>query len=417
MNFFNRALLLRFFVTASAYGITTAVLIIVLIFLKGRLDPQALQAVLSYIFISNIISGLQPGTATAQFLRDKQKKTSYCVTYPWIFIGSSVKAILASPFLIVLWYFTQSKGWGSLIIWTPIIAIVGFMTTDLRTVFDVNGRYAAAIWLKQGSLSIGLFIIALVMVAGFSPHYAIPLSLAARAAWLFTFTSLGRPYLKNARLSKKIIYLELNSRRWIDIASISVFSALGGSIDRLVALRYLPTTDSNGYFILYEVLSKFLIISYLLSPIVFSKRIRHDTSNFLRKYLFVILSFGIMFFIICCFFSILFSVEIFRNLGTSFNIRIVALFSAAIVVNGIVQLLIANMQGCGLTREVFYFSILSMSLATLSFFLLTSNFHLAGLIAAWLVKGILELILIFGLKIYLSLKYSKNSGSNLQIKF
>ena len=55
--------------------------------------------------------------------------------------------------------------------------------------FDANGRYASAIWLKQGSLAIGLLTLALAIASRLSMQVALAISLLVRLFWLGIFFS------------------------------------------------------------------------------------------------------------------------------------------------------------------------------------------------------------------------------------
>ena len=40
--------------------------------------------------------------------------------------------------------------------------------------------------------------------------------------------------------------------RWIDLVLTSALGAVGGSLDRIIAFRYLDVSVANGYYIIYD---------------------------------------------------------------------------------------------------------------------------------------------------------------------
>jgi len=390
-----------------SYCTTAVVFVAVFIFLKGILSPESLQDVLSYIFISGIAAGIEPGTAKMQLLRASSHVGTFRFAYPWILIGSTGKAIALSPLLFSAWYLTNHGGLSfvSILLWSPVVAAVGFMTTELRAIFDANGRYASAIWLKQGSLSIGILSLAVAIGSNLSLQVALAISLFVRLFWLTIFIVRGRGYLERKQINRERISNEMLDYRWIEFVLTSVLATVGGSLDRIVAFRYLDATEANSYFVIYELLSKFWLISYLFSPIVFAKRVRHQNqSRFVGIALLGTGGIGLVFIAVVMLIIIFwphFLEYVSNGIVPSLGICI---FAAAIVLASLSMLFNADLQGMGKTKEVATISFLGVIISAVSFYVLTFYFGLNGLYFAWLIKTTLEILMILIFVFYLRRK-------------
>ena len=396
----HRAMILTF-----AYISTATLLVVVLMYLKEILLPASLQAVLAYIFISSTAAGIEPGTAKAQYLLENSNTEELRFKFPGLFISAAGKAVLLSPILVAVWFLTNSSGLdkSSVILCAPIVLAIGFMTTEMRFVLDINGRYASAIWLKQGSLSIGLLCLAVALVSGQSLLAAIAFSLVMRLIWLMAFLAGGKQYLEAApAIHKSLLIKCMDGGHWIQLVLTSVLGAVGGSMDRIVALRYLDVSDANGYYITYEILSKFWLVSYLLAPVVFSKRARYkDHSRFVVFAAFVISGIGIVFVATVALVSTFWpQLMAYIANGVKANSG-VSLFAGAIVLNSLSMILNADLQGMGRTKAVTTITFLGMLVSGISFYALTSYAALYGLYLAWLIKGAFELALALGFILHL----------------
>ena len=279
------------------------------------------------------------------------------------------------------------------------------MSSDLRVAFDANGRYASAIWLKQGSLSIGLLTLAVAIDSGLSMQVALAISLLVRLFWLGIFVVRGGQYLERTPLKRETILSEGMDRRWIDLVLTSALGAVGGSLDRIIAFRHLDVSVANGYYIIYELLSKFWLIPYLFAPVVFAKRARNpDQSQFVRVAVAWIMGLGIVFVAAVVLMSIVLPclIEYVTNGGAP-NAR-VTLLAVAIVLTSLSMVLNADLQGMDKTRAVATISFLGVIVSSIAFYALTSYAALEGLYLAWLLKGALELAMILIFIFYLRQK-------------
>lgn len=398
----RRAVVLTF-----SYCATAVVFVTVLILLKEILPPDALQGVLGYIFISGLAAGIEPGTAKAQLLRANSHVGMFRFAFPWLLIGSAGKAILLSPLLIAAWLLTDHGvlGTDSIVMWSPAVVTLGFMTTELRTAFDVNGRYASAIWLKQGSLSIGLLSLATVMGNGLPLQAAIATSLFMRLAWLVVFLVRGRQYLERTPINRVTILSEGMDHRWIELSLTSAFAAVGGSLDRIIAFRYLNATEANGYYIIYELLSKFWLFPYIFGPVVFAKRARYqDHSRFVGVAVFSIVGLGIVFVAAVSLMNTFWPQLIgYISNGVEPSSGVI-FFAGAIVLTSLSMVLNADLQGMGQTRAVATISFLSVIVSAISFYAFISYAALYGIYLAWLIKSALELTMILAFILHLRQK-------------
>lgn len=416
-NLLRRTKELRGFLTLSStrrvsvltfsYCATAAVFVTVLVLLKRILPPDELQGVLGYIFISGLAAGIEPGTAKAQLLRADSHVGAFRFAFPWLFIGSVGKAILLSPLLIAAWLLTShgALGTSTIVMWSPAVVAIGFMTTDLRTTFDANGRYASAIWLKQGSLSLGLLSLAAAVCIGLSLQIALAISLFMRLIWLVCFIVRGGQYLEQKALNRINILSESVDRRWIDLALTSVLATVGGSLDRIIAFKYLNASDATSYYIVYELLSKFWLFSYIFGPVVFAKHARYqDQSQFVAVAAFSLTGLGIVFVTAVTLVSTYWP-QIIGYISDGIEPSLgISLFAGAIVLTSLSMVFNAYLQGMGRTRAVVTISFVSVIVSAISFYAFISYAALYGIYLAWLVKAALELAMILAFILYLRQK-------------
>lgn len=384
----------RAMVLTLSYVASTAVFVSAVIILKGELRPELLQSVLSYIFISSLSAGIEPGTAKANLLRTDAQGKVFRFAYPWLFIAGVGKAILVAPLFMAAWYLSDTGGLGtfSVMMWSPVVVAVGFMTTDLRAAFDANGRYASAIWLKQGGLSAGLISLVLTIGCGLPIQAAIAISVLIRLAWLIIFVARGTPYLEKIPLKSETFLTEGLDRRWIDLALTSTLGALGGGLDRIIAFGCLGASEANVYYITYEILSKFWLIPYLFVPIVFASRVRNKReSSTVRLAVTGITGFGIVFVGSVTLITV-FSPNLIGWVNSAaLSNEGVILFAGAIVLTSFSMVLNADLQGIDKTRAVTTIALFSLLISAVAFYTLTTYASLYGLYVAWLLKSSLEL--------------------------
>ncbi len=263
----------------GAYVAATAVMLLAVIVLRGMVAPALLRNVLGLIFLTSLSAGLEPGTIKAAALGEAGVEGADLVAY--LAVGA-MKGALASPLLAIIWRLADPTIPFSILAWTPLITIAGFWATDMRVLLDVRGRHTLAVGLKQGSLAGGVAIMGLLVALRTPLIWAVGVSTLARLALpllvaaLFRRAPRDRPVWREARRL-------LGDKRWIDLAAVSVIAAVGGSVDRVIGLRLLSPTDYGAYYLIYELLTKFWLIPFVLGPIVFARRASGEQSDSLVR--------------------------------------------------------------------------------------------------------------------------------------
>lgn len=371
-------------VVTVVYLAATGVVLGTVIAVRGLVAPAILRGFLGFVLIATLAAGLEPGTVKAAALGEAGADVAGVPAY---LVAGAVKGLAASPFLGVLWRFSDPAVTLPTLAWTPAIAVAGFCATDLRILFDLRGRYAAAIGLKQGSLAGGIALAGLLIALGTPLFWAIGAASLARLSVLGLRPpgSGGAPDLwRQARAL-------LADRRWIDLAAVSVIAAASGSTDRIFGLRYLAPAAYGGYYLVYEILSKFWLIPYVLSPILFARRAGGDASDgFIRGAWGLTAAAGSAFLAATAGLLLMAPALLARVIGVSFGWPILV-FASAVVVSSFAQLRLAELQGAGLSRRAFIATALGALVCIPLFFLSARTFGAQGLLLAWLVKAAVDL--------------------------
>lgn len=377
----------------GAYLVTALVAAAAIVILRRVISPAALRSLLGFIFIAAIAAGLEPATVKAAALRGGADDAGrdggiWAVGAPaWLGVGA-VKALAVSPLLAVLWRFADPHVSLVDLAWLPAVALAGFAATDQRVLLDIQGRHTAAIWLKQGSLAGGLAGLTALAWAGVPVFWAIGASTAGRlalVAWAAAWTRGAAP-VSLARMKAL-----LGDIRWVELAAASLVAALGGSIDRVLALRYLPAAAYPAYYLLYEVFSRFWLAPYLLTPILFARLAAGQESGaFIRRAWLATGAAGALFVAAMAGFCLAAPQALGRLVGASFGLFPVA-FAAAVAIGALTQLRIAELQGLGAARRAAVIVGLCAAFAALVFFVFVRRMGAEGLMVAWLIKSVVEL--------------------------
>ena len=372
-------------VVASAYLTTSAVVLLAVYVLRRLAPSHEAQIVLGFFFLASTISGLAPATVKAAALKGLIRPPDL---YP-LLAACAAKALLAVPVLAVVWRFADPSAPWALVFWLPLVCMAGFGATDLRALLDLRGRYAAAIWLKQGSLAGGLGLLTLLILAGVSPFWAIGISTLVRLAPLLALGwRLGRSSGEPARplWDPGLI----SDGRWLELSGASVIAAISGSTDRVLGLHFLPAAAWATYYLIYEIGSKFWFVPYLISPIVFARRVGQATSvTFIRKAWALTAGLGLVFLI---------GVAALLTLPPSLKTPVVGgtpsltifAFGTAVVLASFTQIRIAELQGAGRARLATRIIAFSAAVSSIAFFIGVAAFGAPGLLVGWLVKSLVD---------------------------
>jgi hypothetical protein len=392
---------LAFHLSARAAAVTgvylaaaVAVLLTVIV-LRGFVPPATLSGFLGFVLIGSLSAGLEPGTVKAAAIGEAGVGGATMAAY---LAAGAVKGLAASPVLALLWRFADPGASTATLAWTPALAVAGFCGTELRAVLDLRGRYALAITVKQGSLAGGVALAGLLIALGVPVSGAVGFSALARLVLLGLVANRAAGGTAQAQAGwaatgRQVVSL-LADRRWIDLAAVSVIAAAGGGADRLFGLRYLSPAAYGAYFLTYELFSKFWLVPYLLSPILFARRAAGAADDGFAGFAWgVVAILGAAFLTVTAVLVTLAPSLLREVVGVSFGLATLA-FAAAVVVNSFSQLRVAELQGEGRSRRAVLATALGAAVSIPLFMVAARAVGGGGLLLAWLVKSVLELAML-----------------------
>ncbi len=400
------ALAVRAAAVTGAYAAAAAAVLATVILLRGLIDASRFQAVLGFMFIATLCAGLEPGTVKAHALARTGEAGDAPVALPACLIAGAIKALCAAPVLALVWRLADPAVGPWALGWTPLVAVAGFWATDLRARLDLDGRHAAAIALKQGSLAGGIALMGALVALRVPLSWAIGVSTLARLAPVAALAwraPAGRDP-RGAGGAWREAWRLLGEARWAELAAASAIAAAGGSADRVFGLRYLSPAAYGGYFLVYEALSKFWLIPYVLSPILFARRAagagdgsglapRGASSDaFVRgAWAFTALA-GLAYLAGTAGALWLAPGLVRRVLGPPLGAAPLA-FAAAVVIGAFTQLRLAQIQGAGAARWAAVVVGLGAILSIALFQVAARRYGAPGLLIAWLIKSAAEFAL------------------------
>jgi|GEM_PF-1886871 len=370
----------------GVYLVAALTVLATVIWLRRAIAPEALRGFLGLVVFATLTSGLEPATAKADALRG-----GAATDLRSILAVSALKALIASPLLALVWrYGDPDLGWTALA-WTPAMTVAGFCATDARVRLDLTGRHTLAVGLKQGSLAGGLVLAGALLALGWSLPWAIGLSTLVRLTLVGVLLLVERPTggTPPAGDTRKL----WSDRRWFDMAAVSVIAAVSGSADRVFGLRFLPAAAYGAYYVAYEVISKFWLIPYVLTPILFARQASGaDNRRFSRVAWGLTALAGAAFLAALTTMALIWPSLAIPLTGAPLDGPTCA-FALAIVLGAFTQLRIAELQGQGASRRALVVSLLSAAMAMAAFYVGASRFGLTGLFLAWPLKAAFELAL------------------------
>lgn len=376
----------------GAYGIAAAATFAAVLILRHSLQGEALKSALAFIFVAGLAAGLEPGTVKAAALAERRGGAGRlaATSGPTLLAAGAAKALIAAPFLALAWRFADPGAPLTVLAVTPLAAFAGFSATDFRGLFDLEGRHALAIGLKQGSLALGVATFTTALLAG----AALPLAAAAaclmRIALMIGVARRRRPGPGLEPGAGGVLAL-LADVRWAEMAGASVLGAAGGSADRLLGLRYLAAADYAGYFLTYEVFSRFWLLPYLLSPILFARTARGlDSDRFAAGARAVTALAGAAFLLAVAAALVSLPGPVARLLGRPPSAALLA-FASGVVVSAFVQLRMPTLQGHGRVRLVLGLTAFSALTSMAIFFAFLRQMGAEGLLWAWPAKALVDL--------------------------
>ncbi len=387
----------RGLVVATAYLSTSAITLAVLFVFARHGDAALLRSVLAAQFIASLASGLEPATAKALAL-EGLGLGSLAASRSTVLKVSGLKALVASPLLAIVWRLSDPAAGWPLLACTPFVCIAGFVATDLRVLFDLEGRHAEAIWIKQGSLGGGLVVVAVLAAGGVSMPLALGVASVARIAFTLGVARTGFAGPRDA--ANMSLGAMMRDPRWMSLAGASVVAAIGGSADRVFGLRYLSADAWAGYYALYEVFSKFWFIPYVMAPIVFARAAAGRDSATVSRLAWRLTAAAGAVFVIGIGAALLVAPGLpVRLLGSRLDAGIpplaIVAFAAAVAIGSLAQLRIAVLQGEGAAHRSFAIMAISAAVTTVLFYGVARSSGAAGLLYAWLAKSLIDLALTY----------------------
>ena len=378
-------------VTGVYLAAAVAVLLTIIV-LRPLIPPAALSRFLGFVLIASLAAGLEPGTVKAAALGDAGINGASPAAY---MAAGAIKGLAASPVMMLLWRFADPGVPAAALAWTPALAVAGFCATDMRALLDLRGQYALAIGVKQGSLAGGVALAGALVAVGAPASAAIGLSCLARLGLLGIVAGrVGRAEFPGragwSSIGRQVARL-IADRRWPDLAVVSLIAAAGGGADRLFGLRYLSAEAYGGYYLTYELFSKFWLVPYLLSPILFARRAAGGGDDgFARAAWGLVVLAGGAYLAATAGLVIVAPTLLRQVVGASYGPATLA-FAAAVVVNSCSQLRLAELQGAGRSRRAAVAVAFGAAISIPLFFFAARALGVGGLLLAWLAKSLLEL--------------------------
>jgi hypothetical protein len=382
----DRRVALRAALVVGAYLAAALVMLLTVMAVRAHVPPTRLRDLLAYFVFSNLAFGLDPGTAKSAALGSGGAEPRPIASYLMLSAG---KGLVLAPILACIWRFSDPQAPLSALLWLPGMCVAGMCVGNMRVLLDLRGKHAAATGLKQGVLSLGHLIAGLCILAGLHLPAAIgaatttQLSLTGVMAWRFKGWGDGALWA-NARAM-------LFNLRWIDFAGASAISSASGAADRILGLRLLPAADYNLYFLTYEGLMRFWLVPYLLTPILFARTVGGLPSVGLARGAWAVTALGGAAMIGALGLAMvsvpgLLAVVLGGRLPVS-----ALLFAAGVVLLAMTQIRLTQLQAAGRSRRALGVIAVNGALAVVIFFVAARYLGLVGVMAAWAVRGALDL--------------------------
>ncbi len=365
-----------------AYLFTSILLIGAIALLDRIVGAQQLKAFLAYVLVATLAAGLEPGTAKAALVASSRTdKASLSLSL----LGASlIKSVMVSPALAGIWLLSDREAIANGLLFVPVIAAIGFLATDIRVLLDAKGRYASAIWLKQGSLALAIACAATALALGHGLAAGILLSCFARLIWTVAFTRATA----DGQWARDRLTDHLLSNRWLHFLLASGLGSLAASIDRIVAFRMLDAASANAYILAYELLSKFWLLPYLLTPLAFVKATQVGPGgSFARQCHMLIAAAGLPFLLAA---TLLPLIPLQTLQSAAFTSWGLALFAGAILIAAFNQILSTELQASGSAAAATASATTGLFVSALAFPLLLWLMGFNGLFVAWMLKSLAE---------------------------
>lgn len=392
----------RFIALITAYTVTAVILVASLAYAERNLSQASLSIFLSLVFLTSLTSGIELGTAKHVLHLDHDFASSGNPSLS--FLTYTAQLGIASSFPIAfLWHLQGhiTSNPATLLLSTALVAIPGYLSTELKVFLDARGLFFRGILVKQA----GLCFAYLTYIFCFAHNSGIT---AAAIIACFARTGLGLCILASAipMLSVKLL---ADPKRYFSLPSIrpvmkfmlaSIFTCISGSVDRVVALNVLDPLAASSYFAIFELLSKFWLLPYVISPIIYSKVATKNpsTSRYLGGTSIFIAASGLLYIVTTI--LIRSALPLARLPVPNVDVLAIGFMSTAMVISSFTQIYLTYCQALGKHRVVLSTIAVSMAASCLFFPLCYYLSGLNGFYAAWLLKSTSEIL---SLRIFLAL--------------
>lgn len=383
LSFGSRALGARASATVGAYIASALVAVGAVYLAKQTLAPEPLREFLSYLVILAISAGLEPGTTKAHAVAHGAEAP---FSARQTALTSLLKAIVAAAPLAVIWSLSDPTLPWPILALTPLICAVGFVVTDLRVRFDLEQRHGMAVGLKQGSTATGVLVAAVMMALGVTAFASMLVATLVRV--LFILGPLRQPLPGEApgMDARRLI----TATPWQALAGASMLAAAGGSMDRLIAVRVVNASDLSSYYLIFEILSKFWLLPYLLTPILFAQRVARQRDLRFERIAFGLTGAAGVIFLGALGLLMVFAPSLSQGFtGRNLDVGALAL-AGAIVISSFTQLISTQQQAAGRGRRVILVLVISLGVGLIAFGWAAPRYGIEGLMWAWLVRMAIE---------------------------
>jgi hypothetical protein len=395
----------RFLALVVAYSVTAIILVASLAYANKHLSPVNLSIFLSLIFLTSITSGLELGTAKHVLHVDRNLAFASDPSLSFLTYAAQIGVFSSFP-IAFLWHLQGhiALNPATLLFAAVLVAIPGYLSTELKVFLDARGFHFRGILIKQAGLCLAYISYIFCFAHNNGIVFAVITACLARACLILIILLSAVP-----ELSVKLL---ADSNRYFSKSSImpvmkfmvaSIFTCLSGSMDRLIALNVLDPLAASAYFSVFELLSKFWLFSYIISPIVYSKTATGSASSsrYLRDVTIFISASGLLYMLLASFiaFYLSFAYFLLPNAG----VLAIALMSTAIVISSFTQIYLSHCQALGKHRIVLSTIAVSMVSSCLFFPLCYYLAGLNGFYAGWLIKSASEIL---SLRLFLILQYN-----------
>ena len=385
----------RFLSLISAYSATASILVASLAYASKHLSSTTLSIFLSLVFLTSLTSGLEIGTAKHVLHSDHNLPFARSPNLSFIAEAAKIGVITSVPIAIILHLQGNIPAKpATLLLVAVLVAVPGYLSTELKVFLDARGFHLRGILIKQAGLCLAYISYIICFAFADRIEYASLVACVLRMLLILAVLSTAIDGLSIRCLADSQSFFSSSSSLSImKFMVASIFTCLSGSVDRIIALNVLSPLSASSYFAVFEVLSKFWLLPYIISPIVYSKTATNKAiTGYLRDASFLIAVTGLLYI-----FSSVVASAALRHLIPLPRIQTLSIFlmTTAIVISSFTQVFLSYVQALGKHRIVLSTISISMLSSCIFFPLCYYMFGLSGFYLAWLVKSTAEILFLF----------------------